>query len=174
MPNAYNEEKRKQLSAEETEAYIKNKIDKIGVLEVYDVGVTLKDVHTNGEDYAAIYVAKGNAIFSVDLSKTIISSEGNQIKVSLPEVQVEVFVDERETEKIAEWMKHSWTGKNEDGYRAYINSFNKSREEIDKAIDNYDELLAEANKAAEKQVTSIVKACRGKSTEVIFEDRDAS
>lgn len=169
MPNAYNEGKRQGLSAEDTEAYITNKMSDIGKLEILDAGVKVTNLHKIGNSYANLYISKGNAIFSVDLSTAVIVVNENEITVTLAEPTVEIFIDEQSTESLAEWQKASFTGTTEDGYFAYLNSWNNSREEIEGAIENYDKLINSAKEAGITQIEAIVKACKGKKAKVVVE-----
>lgn len=75
---AYADGKEEGLSAKDTIAEVVNKIQELNKLEVLAASVKLNDIHSVGEkedpDYVALYLLKGNAVFSVDLSKAEIQN----------------------------------------------------------------------------------------------------
>ena len=169
LPNAYDEGKRKGLSAEDTEAYISNKMGEVGNLEIMDAGVKISDLQKIDGAYAGLYVSKGIAVFSVNLKAAEITAKDDTVYIKVNAPTSEIYIDEESTELLAEWQKRSFTGSTKDGYLAYLNSWNNSRAELEKAVENYDDLSLAAKDAARNQITSIVKACKGKDTEVVIE-----
>ena len=81
---AYAEGKEQGLSAEDTTAEVANKINEVERLEVLVASVKLNDIHTVGDDYAALYLLKGDAVFAVDLSKAEITEESDGLHILLP------------------------------------------------------------------------------------------
>ena len=83
------------LSARDTEADIANEIRKIENLEVLVASVKINDVHSIGEnvDYAALYLLKGDVVFSVDLSQAEIEEQGNRIQITL-QLELMAFLGE--------------------------------------------------------------------------------
>ena len=75
------------LSAEDTLISISNRIHQMEKLEVLAADVKLKNFHTIGkqQDYAALYLASGNVVFTVDLSRAKTSQQGNTFKIMLPD-----------------------------------------------------------------------------------------
>ena len=55
------------LSAEDTTVNIANRMNAVGNLEVLVAGVKLKNVHSIGDRYEALYLLKGNAIFTINM-----------------------------------------------------------------------------------------------------------
>ncbi|MCR4912356.1 MAG: DUF4230 domain-containing protein [Lactobacillus sp.] len=98
--------KEKGLSAEDTNVSIKNSIEKIGKFDVLVSGVRLTDVHSYSDKYSSIYLIKGSVTFSVDLSMADVNIEDNDIKVTLPEPEGNLYTDNNAIEKIDEWEKN--------------------------------------------------------------------
>jgi len=145
------------LSARDTEADIANEIRKIENLEVLVASVKINDVHSIGEniDYAALYLLKGDVVFSVDLSQAEIDKQGNGIQITLPLPHGELYIDQSQIEKVAEYQKHFFSGSAEDGFDAYLNSMVKVYEASAETLDNYDVLIEAAKESAEKQVRQL-------------------
>lgn len=161
-----NEGKEQGLSAGDTEVTdITSVIQGTGKLQVLVARVTLDVSHEVGDKYAAIYLLRGEAIFTVDLSGAHID---NDLNIIIPHPEVHLDFDESETEKIAEWQTLFFNGSTDDGYTAYMNSIEQSRENAMEYIANYDELIAQAQEAAKKQVQMLVMNMTGKSVSVSF------
>ena len=145
------------LSAEDTEADIANEIKKISNLEVLVASVKINDFHSIGEnvEYAALYLMKGDVVFSVDLSQAEIETRGNNLKVTLPLPHGELYIDQSQVEKVAEYQKHFFSGSAEDGFDAYLNSMEKVYEASAETLDNYEVLIEAAKESAEKQVRQL-------------------
>ena len=111
------------LSAKDICVDIGNEIREMKKLEILVASVKLSDIHKIGEkvDYAALYIGKGEVVFSVDFSKAEIN--GNKILLPLPEG--ELFIDQSTIEKVSEYQKKIFNGSAEDGFDAYINSMKK-------------------------------------------------
>lgn len=145
------------LSARDTKADIANEIRKIENLEVLVASVKINDVHSIGEnvDYAALYLLKGDVVFSVDLSQAEIEEQGNGIQITLPLPHGKLHIDQSQIEKVAEYQKHFFSGRAEDGFDAYLNSMLRVYEASTETLDNYDVLIEAAKKSAEKQVRQL-------------------
>ena len=106
------------LSAEDTEADIANEIRKLENLEVLVASVKINDFHSIGDnvEYAALYLLKGDVVFSVDLSQAEIVTSNNGIQITLPMPHGELYIDQSQIEKVAEYQKHFFGGSAEDGY----------------------------------------------------------
>lgn len=156
------------LSAEDTTVDIKGHIEKIGRLEVLSAGVELKNDHTVGKEYAALYVLKGKAYFTVDLSEMTINFDRNsdEIAISIPSPELYFEIDENETKKIAEYQKFSFSGDAETGFDAYINSMAVASKKADEVISNYDMLNERAKESALKQTKMIVENMCGNDKKV--------
>lgn len=163
----WDEGKEQGLSADDTEVTdITSIIRGTGKLQILVAKVALDVSHEVGDKYAAIYLLRGEAIFTVDLSGAQIDNDMNIVMIPQPEVHLDF--DESEVEKIAEWQTCFFDGSTEDGYTAYMNSIEQSREHAKESIANYDELIAQAQEAAKKQVQMLVMNMTGKSVSVSF------
>ncbi len=153
--------RKKGLSAEDTAAVVKTDLVDVGRLQVLTAGIKAKNMHKAGEDYAALYVSEGSAVFTVELDKLNVSynSSDSSIMVKVPEPQVEFFLDQ--PKKLAEYQKHKFAGSAEDGVEEYLNTMARSEEEIEESISNYDSLEKQARSAAQKQIEMLVKSIRG-------------
>lgn len=162
------------LSAQDTEADIANEIHKINNLEVLVASVKINDFHSIGEnvEYAALYLLKGDVVFSVDLSRADIVVQNGNIQVILPLPQGELYIDQSQVEKVAEYQKHFFSGSAEDGFDAYLNSMVKVYEASAETLDNYPVLIEAAKESAEKQVRQLVMsvAISNNSVNVVFKE----
>lgn len=165
--------KEEGLSAIDTEAKIRSRFVEVGKLEVLEAGIKLTNVSTLGENYANLSVLKGVAVYSIDLDNVDLEfKDSNEVLITLPDIDVEVFIDENATEKLAEYQKYKWTGGIEDGFTMYLNS----RKELDnktlQEMENYKNLNDSAKSSAVKQVEIIAKAATGndKKIAVLFKD----
>ena len=146
------------LSAEDTITEITNEIHKINNLEVLVASVKVNNIHTIGDsdiDYAAIYLLKGDAVFSIDLSQANIDLKDNELLITLPLPKGELYIDQSRVEKVAEYQKHFFTGSAEAGFDAYLNSMEKVYEATAETLDNYDVLIEAAKASAKKQVLQL-------------------
>ena len=98
----YNAGKKEGLSAKDTELQMKNTVDEIGKLEVLVANVKIPEYHSVGQKYAAMYLFRGSAVFTVDLTKANINVNDNNtdIQVLIPKPVAEVRIDNKETERI--------------------------------------------------------------------------
>ena len=161
------------LSADDTAAAVGNTLTETAKLEVLVAGVKLTNMHSLGKDYQALYVVKGDAVFSVDLTKAKVSqADDGSLNVFIPEPEVELFVDEEGTEKLAEYQKYPFSGDAESGYTAYLNTMKNTAGEVRDSLENYDVLMKEARGSAVEQVSYISEsACgNGKVVHVEFLD----
>lgn len=151
------------LSAEDTEAYITKSFKNVGKLEVLASSITLTNVNSVGEDYKALYLLKGDAIFTVDLSQVTctIDMSKNKVIVYAPLPVADIYINDTETEKIATYQKNNWTGKSEDGYLQYMNSMENAESEIKEKVANYDSLVEAAKQAEKQQIELLVLSIRG-------------
>ena len=159
--------KEQGLSAEDTEStIITHIIQGTGNLQVLVAGVTLDVSHEVGDKYAAIYLLRGEAVFMVNLNEAQIDIDQNTVTVMIPLPEVRLTVDETEVEKIAEWQTKFFNGSTDDGYIAYMNSIEQSKEAVAESISNYDELRKQAQEAAKEQVKMLVENMTGKEVNV--------
>lgn len=144
-------------SAEDTKADIGNQLQQMEKLEVLAAGIKLSNFHTIGEntDYAALYLANGNVVFTVDMSKAAAHIEGSELHIALPQPYGLIYVDESSIEKAAEYQKTFFTGDAKDGFDAYLNTMAKMDEATPETLNNYDVLIQSAKESAVKQVSML-------------------
>lgn len=158
------------LSAEDTEADFSTKMKQMENLEVLIASVKLKDFHSIGNNvsYAALYIAKGTIVFSVDMSKANISKEGTTLFVELPLPVGQLYIDQQTIEKVGEYQRKYFNGSAEDGFDAYLNSMAKLQEASAETIKNYDELNDSAKEAAKNQVKLLATSSALSTDEVVI------
>ncbi len=150
-----------------------DRFSQIGNLEVLEAGVKLKDVNTLGDDYAALFLLKGVATYSVDLKNAEINAiDANTIEILLAPINVEIYIDESETEKLAEYQKHSWSKSAKDGFTEYMNTRTESDRSIKDTMMNYSALTEEAQNAAMKQIKGIAEAATGNRKKIMVSFRE--
>ncbi|MDE7416943.1 MAG: DUF4230 domain-containing protein [Lachnospiraceae bacterium] len=173
---AYAEGKEEGLSAKDTIAEVANKVQELKRLEVLVASVKLKDEHLIGKedslDYAALYLLKGDAVFTVDFNETEIRKEGDILLLTIPEPEMELIIDQSKLEKVAEYQKFFWSGSAKDGFDAYLASMAKVAEETKETLVNYDTLMKAARESAEKQVEQLVNSVSVSEVEVKIEFKE--
>ena len=157
---AYEEGKLEGLNAEDTKVEVAEKIKEIEKLEVLVASAKFKDVHKVGDTYAALYLLKGDAVFTIDLSKSVIkdNESENTLYIDIPEPELDLIINHSSIEKVADYQKKWFNGSSEDGYDAYINSLTKISENAEECLANYDSLMEEAKESARTQVEEIVNS----------------
>lgn len=155
----YRDGKEKALSAEDTEVRIGNVMHSIGKLEVLSAGVTLTNVNKVGDTYASLERIGGTVVFTVDLNQIDInfSNDSKNVYVSIPYPECAIYIDQQDTEVLAEYQKFSWSVTAEDGLQEYINSMKELVEKARDNIANYDTLQQQAETAALEQVKNVVQ-----------------
>lgn len=159
------------LSAEDTVVEISNTIENningFGSLEVLIANVDLTTFHEVGNTYAALYLSRANAVFTVDLSKVTVTHREGLISIVLPKPSVEVKFDPTQTELLADWQRKYFNGTDGDGFEAYLNTFSATKNLSEDKISNYDVLINLASESAVKQITEIANAVRGNNNEIM-------
>lgn len=155
------------LSADDTTTKVGNSLKEIAKLEVLVSSFKLNDYHKLGNKYAALYLLKANALFTVDLSKASLNK--NEIRVPQPEVTV--YIDERYTEKAVESQRKFFNGSAEDGFNAYINSMSNLEENAENSIKNDENLMKSARNSAEKQIRRLIReiSSNGEELSIVWE-----
>ena len=141
------------LNSDDLTMEISNAIREVGKLEVLVANVEIPDYHEVGKKYAALYLFRGSAVFSVDLSKASISktAEGEVI-ILLPEPEAVVNINDSETELLAEYQRKFFNGSADDGFQAYLNSLRLIDQISLEKVSNYDVLMNMSKNSAKKQV----------------------
>jgi len=165
----------KGLSAEDTEALLKGEMKKVNKLEVFVADIGLNDVLKVGEGekqtYAGLYSFSADCVFTVDLTGVKLSIEkdedGNEtVLMEIPLPESELFIDEKATEKKAEWSKSGKAGSAKDGYTGYMNSREKIEEKALEVIKNNPDITEEAKKAGLSQVATLAGVICGDDAKV--------
>lgn len=172
MSEVKEEAERDGQSAKDTIVEISNDIEAhistLGNLEVLVANVDLQTFHNSEEKYAAIYLTKANAVFTVSLDDVSVTHKEGLISIVVPKPTVEVRYDPSQTTKIADWHKQFFNGTDEDGFIGYMNSFADKIKNISaNEIENYDALMALASDSAENQLRNIAMAVIGNQDIVI-------
>ena len=162
------------LSAEDTEADIANEIRQVSNLEVLVASVKISDVHSIGSkiDYMALYLLKGEVIFSVDLSEADIVQQGGELIITIPEPTSQLIIDQSQIEKVAEYQKNYFSGSAEAGFDAYLNSMTKVQEASAETLDNYDSLIGAARESAIKQVKQLATSAGVSEKNVVVQFKE--
>ena len=171
IPEGYQEGMEEGLSAKDTVAEIANTIESnvggLGRLEVLVANVDLTTYHEIGKTYGALYLTRGSAVFTIDLSKATVTYREGLIAIVLPRPEVEITIDPTETELLADWQRRFFNGTDEQGYLAGLNTFKAIKNVSESQVANYTELLELASLSAIKQVEEIGNAARGNTDIVV-------
>lgn len=147
------------LSAKDTEVNIDGKLVNINKLQVLVAGIKEHHVFSIGDDYKALFIKNGTAVFTVDFSKMIVEkANNNSIKIILPMPEVTTYFDESETEMIAEYQKANWSGNANDGSTAKVNSDKEITRKMQEAVSADSDLMKQAMDSAVKQVKTIAES----------------
>lgn len=159
------------LSANDTTVNLQDAVASAGKLEILAAGVSLKNLNKIGDEYKSLYIASGEAIFTIDLriAEVMVSEDGKKISITIPEPTLKVYLDQDSTQQLAETQEFSFTVRAEDGITAYLNSMSQSADKITDTIANYDTLLELARESAITQVTQLVSALEPESNSITVE-----
>ncbi|MBP3568558.1 MAG: DUF4230 domain-containing protein [Lachnospiraceae bacterium] len=148
-----------------------NKINETGKLDVLVAGVRLNNFHGVGNKYAALYLMKADAVFSVNLGLANVAyvEEELWVRITVPQPEVTVYFDESETEKIAEWQKNYFSGDAGDGYQAYMNTMKEIEATASEDLARNESLMESARKAAEQQIKLLATSIYGMNVSVTVE-----
>ena len=148
------------LSAEDTEAEVANALHDLQNLEVLVASVKVQDIHSIGvnNDYKALYLMKGEVVFSVDMNEAEIVLNGDNLTITIPMPKGELIIDQSQVEKVAEYQRHYFKGDAESGFTAYLNSMTKVQEATAETLNNYSALLEAAKSSATNQIEQIANA----------------
>ncbi len=150
------------LSATDITIDIEPQITEVGNLEVLVASITITDTLSIGEAYKQLYAIQADAVFSVNLTQAKVSySLEGDVYISIPEPEVELYLNISTSEKLAEVSNFSFTVSAQDGMTAYLNSMANLQASAADSIDNYDSLMSEARNAAIAQVQQLAKAICG-------------
>ena len=141
------------LKSDDMTAEISGTVKEVGNLEVLVANVEIPDYHEVGKKYAALYLFRGSAVFSVDLAKASVSkTEDGEVIIVLPEPTTVVNINDSETELLAEYQRKFFNGNADDGFQAYLNSLRLIDTIAVEKVSNFDMLMNMARNSAKKQV----------------------
>ena len=157
IETGFSEGKAAGLESDDLTMEITETVRNIGKLEVLVANVEIPDYHEVGKKYAALYLFRGSALFTVDLTQASISktAEGEVI-VLLPDPEAVVHIDDSETELLAEYQRKFFNGSADDGFQAYLNSLRLIDTIALDKVSNYDTLMDMARASAKKQVGMLI------------------
>lgn len=171
VKEGYDEGTREGLSAKDTVVEIANTIEgnlkNLGKLEALVANVDLSTYHEVGDKYGALYLARGSAVFAIDLNQVYVTYREGLISVVLPRPEVKVTVDPTETELLAEWQDKYFNGQDSEGFQAYLNSFKVMKNVSEDQVENYSELMELASQSAINKIEEIAKATHGNKEIVV-------
>ncbi len=140
------------LNAEDVTMEISNTVREVGNLEVLVANVEIPDYHEVGKKYAALYLFRGSAVFSVDLTRASVSKTADgEVIILLPDPTAVVKINDSETELLAEYQRKFFNGSADDGFQAYLNSLRLIDSIALEKVSNYDVLMDMARTSARKQ-----------------------
>ena len=141
------------LNSEDITMDLTQSIREVGNLQVLVANVNIPDYHELGNKYAALYLFRGSAVFSVDMTKASVSKtqEGETI-ILLPEPKAVVNINDSETELLADYQRKFFNGSADDGFEAYLNSLRLIDQISLEKVSNYEMLMEMAKNSAKKQV----------------------
>ena len=93
------EGKKQGLKAEDISSKITGTMKETSKLEVLSAGIKISDMHEVGEKYKSLYIIKGIAVFTVDLNKATVANTDDEIIITIPQPEAEIFIDEKETRR---------------------------------------------------------------------------
>ena len=162
VPSGYADGAEAGLSAEDTAVVIANSIEtdlkSLGRLQVLAANIDLTTDHEEGKKYQALYLLRGQYVFTIDMNKADITYEGGQITIVLPQPEIESSINHSETELLAEWERKYFNGSTIEGFKAYLNSILQ----IEAAsLEKINVLSKQASEFAREQVLAIANAVRG-------------
>lgn len=148
------------LSARDTEAELADMAGDVGRLEVLAATISIQNLNQVGDTYAALYLLRGEAVFTVDLSQAEIRRDGGGLTILLPAPEVDTYIDAAEIDKIADYQRRLFNGSSEAGFEDYINSLKKIQHVARDSIADYDRLEEQAREAALRQVKLLANQVR--------------
>ena len=168
MVKGYDAGKKEGLSAKDTEQQIQNTVEGMGKLEVLVANVKIPEYHSVGKKFAAMYLFRGSAVFTVDLSETKIIVKNSDVQVLVPKPIAEVKIDNKETERIKSKSALFFNGSTEEGLEAYLNTLKAVDKVSTEQISNFPELNEMAKQAAKLQLNDIIENICGNDKNITF------
>lgn len=153
LESGFTEGREAGLSSEDITMEVTRTVRETGKLEVLVANVEIPDYHEVGKTYAALYLFRGSAVFSVDLQQASISRTADgEVIILLPDPEAVVNINDSETELLAEYQRKFFNGSADDGFQAYLNSLRLIDSIALEKVSNHDVLMDMARNSAKKQV----------------------
>lgn len=153
IESGYAEGRTAGLSASDFSAEIEATVREVGKLEVLVANVDITDYHEVGNKYAALYLFRGSAVFTVDLSQASVSKTADgEVIILLQDPSAVVRIDDSETELLAEYQRRFFNGSADDGFQAYLNTLRMVDSIALDRVSNYAVLQEMARTSAIRQV----------------------
>ena len=92
------------------------------------------------------------------MSNAIITVNGDDLNIEIPEPVGELYIDQSQVEKVAEYQKNYFKGDANSGFQAYLNSMAKVQKASADTLNNYDTLMENARSSAINQIKTIANA----------------
>lgn len=149
------------LNSDDTEARISNAIQQTNKLEVLVASAKIKNINKIGKsdvEYATLDLFRGEVVFSVDLRNASIKLKDNELTITLPPPEGELIINQSRIEKVAEYQKHFYSGKTEDGFYDRLKTYENVSKATVETLDNYEVLIEDAKESAIKQVQQLATA----------------
>jgi len=90
-----------------------------------------------------------------------LDQEEKNIEIKLPQPEIEVYFDETEEKKVAEYQKNFFNGSANDGFDAYLNSMRETTKDASKKMAENENLMNQARNAAILQVSLLANSICG-------------
>ncbi len=152
----YEKGKEAGLSIQDVEVAVKDTMQNTAQLQVLAASVNLADETKIGNEtnpaYASFEILKGDVVFTADLSQAEISTTDGTIHITIPPLKNEIYINEEETMKIAEFQKRVSSGSTMDGFEAYIKGRCQTVKATKESISNYNALQKDAEENAVNQI----------------------
>ena len=147
------------LSAEDTEGYL-DAMQQVGNLVVLDSDLKIENVNSIGNSTTALYVFDANAQYSVDLTRAEVKFKngGDEVVITVPQPQVELYIDETSRATLAEISHFSLTNSAKDGIEAYANSMDELKEKAYEKVSENEALKQIAMEYAVEQIKELASA----------------
>lgn len=171
LAGGYEAGREQGLAAEDTEVEV-SEITAVGKLDVLAAEDQIVDRFQEGEDYQGLFVYKAEAVFSVDLTQAEVTDDGGVVTIRIPGPEVDCIIDENESEKMAEWQKHFWSGNAESGYIGYMNSMVRIKEGAAEEMKKNEYLMKQAKESAIRQVETLARSVSVEGRQIIVEFKE--
>jgi hypothetical protein len=166
--------KKQGESAEDTDVRIANEMTSMGKLDVLTAKTQILNNFNQGNDYKALFVYEATAVFSVNLEEAVVEVDDDNLIVTIPVPVCELTWDEEASQKIAEQQTHFWSGEEQSGYNAYMNSMKEITNKTEESMINYETLMGQAKDSAIRQIEIIAGSMNGNNykIEVAFQGEE--